>query len=187
MTAKRIPAQVLAESRRRDSHVKRTKVLAVVDAMAARGDTVTFAAVAKEAGVSNWLVYAEGVREHIEAARVNQEQGVRRGREGGSSASTAGLKTDLKLARQEITALRGERDKLKDALRRQLDQQLDQTAAGDLVARIDELTRQYQLLATERDALRRENSELAQKLEEAEEDLAAARTSLREMIRRENA
>ncbi|GAA3974025.1 hypothetical protein GCM10022384_25650 [Streptomyces marokkonensis] len=71
-------------------------------------------------------------------------------------------------------------------MRRQLGQQLDQAAAGDLVARIEELTRQYQLLATERDALRRENSELAQKLEEAEEDLAAARTSLREMIRREN-
>jgi hypothetical protein len=48
-------------------------VLAIVDAMVARGDAVTFAAVAKAAGVSNWLVYAEGVREHIEAARKKQE------------------------------------------------------------------------------------------------------------------
>nr|WP_269857128.1 hypothetical protein [Streptomyces sp. RPT161] len=59
-------------------------------------------------------------------------------------------------------------------------------AAGDRVARIEELTRQNQELAAERDALKRENAELAAKLEETEEDLAAARISLREMIRREN-
>jgi hypothetical protein len=96
------------------------------------------------------------------------------------------LKTDPELARQEITALRGERNKLKDALRRQLGQQLDQAAAGDSVAHVDELTRQNQQLTTERDALKRENTELAEKLEETEEDLGAARTSLREMIRRDN-
>ncbi|MFF5212267.1 hypothetical protein [Streptosporangium sp. NPDC000396] len=41
----------------------------------------------------------------------------------------AGLKTDLELARQEIAALRGERNKLKEALRRQLGQQLDRLAS----------------------------------------------------------
>jgi len=33
------------------------------------GETITFPAVARAAGVSTWLVYAKGVREHIEAAR----------------------------------------------------------------------------------------------------------------------
>ncbi|PJJ03472.1 hypothetical protein BX264_3856 [Streptomyces sp. 2333.5] len=185
MTDKRVPAQVLAESRRRDSQVKRAKVLAVVDDMAARGEAVTFAAVAKAAGVSNWLVYAEGMREHIEAARNRQAARPARHRSG-NVASTAGLKTDLELARQEIASLRADRDKLKAALQRQLGQQLDQVGTGDLVARVDELTRLNQELASERDALTRENTELTAKLEETEEDLAAARTSLREMIRREN-
>ncbi|MET7903376.1 DUF6262 family protein [Streptomyces sp. NPDC005355] len=186
MTGKRVPAQVLADSRRRDSRAKRTRVLAVVDAMASRGDPVTFAAVAKEAGVSNWLVYAEGVREHIETARSRQAASARRAGASGGAASTAALRTDLELARQEITALRSERDKLKEALRRQLGQQLDQVAAGDLVARIEELSRQNQDLTAERDALKRQKTNAEAKLEEAEEDLAAARTSLREMIRREN-
>jgi hypothetical protein len=36
------------------------------------GETITFPAVARAAGVSTWLVYAKGVREHIEAARGRQ-------------------------------------------------------------------------------------------------------------------
>jgi hypothetical protein len=43
-----------------------------VDEMKSRGDPITFLGVAKAARVSNWLVYAEGVREHIEAARKSQ-------------------------------------------------------------------------------------------------------------------
>ena len=54
------------------------------------------------------------------------------------------------------------------------------------MARIEELTGHVQQLAAERDDLKRERDGLAARLEEAEEDLAAARTSLREMIRREN-
>ncbi|MGX1887425.1 DUF6262 family protein [Streptomyces sp. NPDC055287] len=186
MSSKRTPAQVLAESRRRDSRVKRERVLSVADAIDARGDVVTFAAVAKEARVSNWLVYAEGVREHIEAVRARQAAAARRASPRGAGASTAGLRTDLELARQEIRELRAERETLKGALRRQLGQQFDQVAAGDLVARIDELAGRVQHLAAERDDLKRERDGLAAQLEETEEDLAAARTSLREMMRREN-
>ncbi|WP_189185199.1 hypothetical protein [Streptomyces albiflavescens] len=54
------------------------------------------------------------------------------------------------------------------------------------MARIDELAGRVQQLATERDDLKRERDGLAARLEETEEDLAAARTSLREMIRRDN-
>ncbi|WP_327277723.1 hypothetical protein OG609_43160 [Streptomyces sp. NBC_01224] len=96
------------------------------------------------------------------------------------------MKTDLALARQEITALREERDKLKDAVRRQLGQQLDQVGTGELAARIDELSRQNAELTAERDALTRGNAEWEEKLAEAEEDRDAARASLRRMMRREN-
>jgi hypothetical protein len=141
VSGKRVPAEVLKAARLRDSQTKRTKVLAVLHDMVARGEPVAFAAVAKTAGVSNWLVYAEGVREHIDAARARQAMHPPKPSTG-ASVSSAGLKTDLALARQEITALREERDKLKDAVRRQLGQQLDQVGTGKLVARIDELSRQ---------------------------------------------
>jgi chromosome segregation ATPase len=187
MTGKRSPREVLAASRRKDSRDKRARVLAVVDQMAVRGDTVTFAAVAKEAGVSNWLVYAEGVREHIEAARKKQEGQPRRETRSGLSSSPAGLRTDLELSKQQVAALRIERDQLKAALQRQLGQQLDQVGSADLMARVDELTRQHEELNAEHNVLRREKAELEERLAETEEDLAAARSSLRRMIRSENA
>jgi chromosome segregation ATPase len=187
VTGKRTPSEVLAASRRKDSREKRAKVLAVVDEMTARGETVTFAGVAKTAGVSNWLVYAEGVREHIEAARKKQEGQPRRTARAGQMASAASLQTDLELSRQQVTALRTERDQLKAALQRQLGQQLDQVGTADLVARVDELARQNDELMGETTRLRREKTELEDSLREAEEDLAAARSSLRRMIRDENA
>lgn len=64
--------------------------------------------------------------------------------------------------------------------------QLDQMANTDLVARIDELTEAAQRLTAERDAARAENATLLRQVETLEDDLAAARTSLRRMIRTEN-
>ncbi|MCP3818960.1 hypothetical protein NLX86_12805 [Streptomyces sp. A3M-1-3] len=81
-----------------------------------------------------------------------------RGRSAGLSSSTTSLRTDLELARQQITALRAERDQLKAALQRHLGQQLDQIAAADLVARVNELTRQHEELTTDGDTLRQEKA-----------------------------
>ncbi|MGW1761538.1 DUF6262 family protein [Streptomyces mirabilis] len=186
MTVSRTPAEVLAESRRRDSRTKRQRVLAVVDQLLAQGDPVTFAAVARTAGVSNWLVYADGVREHIDKARAQQASHPARDRQSAGTASTASLRTDLELSRTEIRTLREERDRLKAALQRSLGQQLDQAATKDLVARIDELTSHNHELSTQLQQVRQDNSQLQQRLEEAEDDLAAARTSLRRMIRDES-
>ena len=63
---KRTPADVLREARRRDSDRKRDQVFRTVDAMKRDGTPITFAAVARNAKVSQWLVYADGVREYIE-------------------------------------------------------------------------------------------------------------------------
>ncbi|WP_405775750.1 DUF6262 family protein [Streptomyces sp. NBC_01538] len=185
MTVSRTSAEVLAESRRRDSRTKRQRVLAVVEQLLAQGDPVTFAAVARAAGVSNWLVYADGVREHIDKARAQQASSPARDRQSGSTASTASLRTDLELSRTEIRALREERDKLKAALQRSLGQQLDQAAAKELVARIDELTSHNHELSGRLNQAQQDNRELRQRLQEAEDDLAAVRASLRRMIRDE--
>ncbi|MEU3069917.1 DUF6262 family protein [Streptomyces sp. NPDC006906] len=186
MTVSRTPAEVLAESRRRDSRAKRQRVLAVVEQLLAQGDPVTFAAVARTAGVSNWLVYADGVREHIDKARAQQASRPARDRQSGGTASTASLRTDLELSRTEIRTLREERDKLKAARQRSLGQQLDQAATKDLVARIDELTSHNHELSTQLQQVQQDNTQLQRRLEEAEDDLAAARTGLRRMLRDES-
>ncbi|WP_401441532.1 hypothetical protein [Streptomyces sp. NPDC088789] len=95
MNVSRTPAEVLAESRPRDSRTKRQRALAVVDQLLSQGDPVTFAAVARAASVSNWLVYADGVREHIEKARAQQASRPARDRQFGGTASTASTATVL--------------------------------------------------------------------------------------------
>ncbi len=186
MSAHRTPAEVLGESRRRDSQAKRGRVLAVLEEMVRSGDPVSFAAVAKAAGVSPWLVYSEGLRGHIEAARTQQEGKPRRDRQVGLSASAASLTADLELARAETSKLRGERDQLKAALQRSLGGQLDQLSTQSLVDRVDELTQLNQQLAAETDCLQEDNESLRRRLEEAEEDLSGARTALRRMVHQKN-
>jgi len=147
----RTPAEVLAQSRRRDSQAKRGKVLAVLEDMIRRGDPVSFTAVAKAAGVSHWLVYADGIRERIETARAQQNDKPRRDQQTGLSPGAASLATDLQLARAENSKLRTERDQLKAALQRQLGDQLDRLSHQSLVERVDELT-QHPNRATPPDA-----------------------------------
>jgi hypothetical protein len=71
-TSARSSGEVLRQARRRDSRDKRARVLRAVEQMLSGGEALTFAAVARTANVSTWLVYAAGVREHILAARERQ-------------------------------------------------------------------------------------------------------------------
>jgi regulator of replication initiation timing len=177
---------LLREARRQDSLTKRQRVLTTVERMERDREAVTFAAVAREANVSTWLVYAQGVREHIEAARQRQVAQPVRDQRAGLSASAASLRTDLALAREEIQRLRAERDKLRGNLQHQLGRQLDALTHRELVDRIDELTRHSQRLADQNRQLTVDNQQLTARASELEDDLAAARTSLRRMIRDTN-
>ncbi|MFF4227993.1 DUF6262 family protein [Streptomyces sp. NPDC001820] len=136
----RSPADVLAASRRQTSFRKRQNVLTVVQQMLNDGDHITFAAVARAAKVSNWLVYAEGVREHITAAMEKQDQPPPPAQAAGGQASTASLRIDLAMAREEIKALRKECDRLQTSMRQNLGHQLDQITQRPLTHRISELT-----------------------------------------------
>jgi predicted nuclease with TOPRIM domain len=149
-------------------------------------EPVTFAAVARAANVSTWLVYANGVREHIDAARQRQATQPTHDHRAGLSASAASLRTDLELARHEITGLRAERDKLRGNLQKQLGRQLDALTHRELVDRIDELTRDNQRLNDLNRQLTTDNQQLAQQATDLKDDLTAARTSLRRMIRDTN-
>ena len=186
MSTTRTPADVLRHARQQDSQRKRARIIAVVNDMVATGTPVTFTAVREAAEVSKWLVYADGVREHINQARKQQAGKKINDRRRGLQPSTASLRTDLELARADNARLRTERDRLKAAVQRGLGHQLNQLAAKDLATRVDELTRANQQLITELSRLRTHNESLNRRLTETEDDLAATRVSLRRMIRSEN-
>lgn len=68
----------------------------------------------------------------------------------------------------------------------QLGQQLDALDTRHLTARVDELTRTNQRLEDSLQQATDDNHQLQARVRSLETDLAAARTSLRRMIREEN-
>ncbi|WP_030757442.1 DUF6262 family protein [Streptomyces sp. NRRL F-5135] len=174
----------LAEARRRDSLDKRQRVLTALTALQQQGKKITHAAVARTAGVSTWLTYAEGIREHIEAAQQRHQPTSPRPAD--TRNATATLRTELELARQEIRTLRGDGDRMRQAIQRQLGQRLDALSTADLTERVDELTRNNQQLQDTLRQVTEDNHALRSRMTSLEADLGAARTSLRRMIRAEN-
>ncbi|MFW6725249.1 DUF6262 family protein [Streptomyces sp. MAR4 CNY-716] len=177
---------VLARARRRDSLDKRQRVLTALAALEHDGTKITHTAVARTAGVSTWLTYTDGIREHIDAARTRQSRTPAVPPPPGTAPTPAGLRAELELARKEIKELRQERDRLHSALRHQLGQQLDTLHAPDLTARVDDLTRENHHLADQLQHATTENTDFRHRITALEDDLAAARTSLRRMMRTEN-
>ncbi|CNE69543.1 Uncharacterised protein [Mycobacterium tuberculosis] len=186
MSMKRTPADVLREARKKDSVAKRARVLAVVDEMKTRDEPITFLGVARAAGVSNWLVYAPGVREHIEAARKGQTARKTREQHSGASASSASLTTDLELARAELRRVRDERDRLQAKVQRGLGRQVEQVSTAELAARIKELTTRLDQRDNQIATAMAENTRLTTRLEAALDDIAGLRSALRQMTRQQN-
>jgi len=184
--AKRTPADVLREARRTDSERKRNNVFRTVDQVKRDGVEITFAAVARTAKVSSWVVYADGVREYIEAARSAQATEPAKTKQLGRTATEASLRTDLELARQDNRALRGEVARLKKILREQLGEQLDATSSETLRQRVDHLTEANNRYREENLQLRAELAQAHDQLGTTEDDLAAARESLRRMIKEQS-
>lgn len=179
-------ADVLKQARQRDSQAKRARVRTTVDTMLSDGEPITFTTVARKAKVSTWLVYAVGIREHIENAIAHQvDHSITEG-DCSDGASTTSLRTDLLLARAEIQRLRAERDTLRRNTQRLLGNQLEQAPAMELIERVDSLVAENRTLSTQlRDALSA-NATLQSQVAELEEDLGAARTSLRRMIKEQS-
>ena len=177
-------AEAMIAARRRDSHERRARVTQAIEAMLADGTPITFTAIARHAKVSTWLVHADGVREAIEHARDRQR--AEPVTPPGRAASQASLHTDLALARDEIKRLRAQVEQLHDKLRRALGNQLDNLTKTDLITRVDELLDHNTRLLAETHQLRSSNDLLTATVAELQDDLAAARTSLRRMIRAEN-
>jgi len=86
----------------------------------------------------------------------------------------------------EVVALRARVEELHGKLRCALGDQLDNLTRTDLIARVDELVDHNTRLLAETHQVRSSNELLTSRVAELEDDLAAARTSLRRMIRAEN-
>lgn len=183
--------QAMLAARAKASHDKRQRALAAVRDLEAAGTPVTATAVATAAGVSTWLIYADGVREHLQAARRRQAD-----REPGPStaappgrgepASQASLRTSLAVARDEIRRLRDERDKLRARLRLQPGAGIEGPGRAEMIARVASLQAASRQLAAERDARAAEASHAQRRIRELEDELTAARESLRRAIRQVN-
>jgi hypothetical protein len=184
-------AQAMLAARAKASHDKRQRALAAIQALEAAGTPVTATAVATAAGVSTWLVYADGVREHLEAARRRQAEcghtpGPVTPPARGEPVTHASLRTDLAIARDEIRRLRAERDKLRARLRLQLGAEIEGPDRAELIARVASLEAASRQLASERDARAAEASHAQRRVRELEDELTAARESLRRVIRQAN-
>jgi Family of unknown function (DUF6262) len=188
-TANQVRAAALKAARAKDSELKRRRTLAALEVLEASGASITFTAVAKAAGVSSWLVYADGIREHIEAARHRQAH------HGGAPAPTTSakptttsdsLRTDLAIAQEQIKTLRAERDKLQQRLRLQLGAELEAPDRAHLTARVADLEAINRQLVAERDARAIEADTAKGRITELEDELSAARESLRRVIKAQN-
>jgi len=105
---------------------------------------------------------------------------------GSEPVSQTSLRTDLAIARQEIRQLRAERDKLRGRLRLQLDAEIEGPEKAELITRISQLEEAARRLAGERDARAAEASHAQHRIGELEDELTAARESLRCVIRDAN-
>jgi hypothetical protein len=182
-------AAALKAARAKDSKLKRRQALAALEAMEASGASITFTAVANAARVSTWLVYAPGIREHIDAARsrqANDSPTPTPTSSGKHTMTAASLRTDLAIAREQIKTLRAERDKLQQRLRLQLGAEIEAPDRAHLTARVADLEAVNRRLVAERDARSIETDTAKRHVAEFEDELSAARESLRRVIKSQN-
>jgi hypothetical protein len=188
-TANQARTAALKAARAKDSELKRRRALAALEALEATGASITFTAVAKAAGVSTWLVYAEGIREHIDAAQRRQAHHSAAPAptpSGKHTTTSASLRTDLAIARDQIKTLRAEQDKLQQRLRLQLGAELEAPDRAHLTARVADLETINRRLVAERDARAIEADTANRRVAELEDELSAARESLRRVIKSHN-
>lgn len=176
----------LRASRAKDSEVKTARALDVVHGLLRTGRRITVTQVAREAAVSTWFVYNQpqvhqAVRDGITTQRAqgHQHSVVPEAQH----ASSAGLRTDLALAREEIKDLKTERDRLRNRVRLSLGAELDGVDRNNLIERVQQLEQRNNALNQELSGAKDRIAALEGQLREAEDDLTAARAGLRRAMR----
>lgn len=176
----------LRKVRARDSADKMKRSLEAIAALQDEGARVSFASVARRALVSTWFVYNQvNVAATIREAIAEQsEHGLDIAKAPkGQRVSPAALQAELAFARRELAEVQLERDELRRRVALTLGAAIDSDNIDGLQARVRELEVNNSLQAGEIIAGKRHANELSQQLQETEDQLIAARTSLRRSIR----
>jgi hypothetical protein len=166
------PSPQLVAAQHKHSRDKRQRVRAVLQAMIDEGAIITFAEVARRAGVSRSLVYTQGIREDIKIGRSQPPRINHR------PATAPVPRAEVLLLKKRNDKLRSEVAGLRRALREKLGAEVEFGDAAMLRREIDErqhdnyaLRSQISELHTQLDA---ERTQRTQRIE-AEDALSASR------------
>ena len=173
-------------ARRRDGATKRRRAAEALAAMTRGGEAITFPAVARRAGVSVTLLYADAeLARAITTARDRQRQA---GRDRAwrlparALVTEQSLRADLANAKDQVRRLTEEVEVLRGRLARDLGAQADQARGRFDGSLLDQLERRTAELEAENSSLHPRIAGLEGELHDLAEDLQAARAMNRELM-----
>jgi len=176
----------LWRARRQDSRDKRQRAAEAIAAMEGNGDRVTFPAVARRAGVSVSLLYADaGLAARIATARDRQRQaGTDRAWRlpARSLVTEQSLRTELANAKERSRRLAEEVTLLRERLGRQLGAAADSARGQALAPLLDQLEQRAAELEADNHQQRQRIAHLGAEIRELTETLDAARAMNRELM-----
>lgn len=180
----------LQRARRREGQTKRRRALAALQAMTEAGEAIGFPAVARRAGVSVSLLYADrDLLARIADARDRQRQaGAERAARlpTRSLVTEASLRTDLANAKEQNRHLSEELVVLRDRLARELGADADHFRGRPTNPALDMLEERAAELETDNARLRQQVGQLEANTSELADNLDAAREMNRELMNEVN-
>src|SRR5438132_935178 len=180
----------LRQVRRRDSRTKRRQAFKALETMVEAGEPISFPAVARRAGVSVSLLYADAdLAGRISGARARQRQA---GQDRAwqlpirSLVTEASLRADLANAKEQNRQLAEELTVIKHRLARDLGAEADVVAGRQLSPLVDQLEERAAELEAENHQLREQVRRLEVDLRELTDTLEAARGLNRDLMQEVN-
>jgi uncharacterized coiled-coil protein SlyX len=179
-------SQALKRARRQDSKVKRRQASQALQAMIDAGEPISFPAVARRAGVSVSLLYADAEpADRLTEARSRQRQA---GRERvwrlppRSLVTEQSLRADLANTKDQVRRLTEELTVLRGRLAHELGADADAASGRVTSPLLDELQERLGDLEVDNAELRQRVAELEHALRETTDTLDAARAMNRELM-----
>jgi len=176
----------LTRARRRDSQAKRARADEALRAMLAAGEVVTFAGLARRAGVSVSLLYADkDLAAKVAEARDRQRQAGsdRAWRLPARSLVTEqSLRVELANAKEQVRQMHEESALLRQRLARSLGTDADIARGRAIAPLLDQLEDRAGELDAVNAGLRRQVAQLEADLREAVDSLDAARVANRDLM-----
>lgn len=179
-------SDALRQARRRDSEAKRRRAAEALATMVGAGESISFPAVARRAGVSVTLLYAD-----VELARAVGDARDRQRQAGRERAwrlppralvTEQSLRVDLANAKEQVRRLTDEVRLLQERLARDLGARADVARGRIDSSFLDQLEQRAAELGAENSLLQRRNAALEHEKRDLTEDLQAARTMNRDLM-----